>query len=135
MIPVLRKLLENLGLFHLKKSQKAPGSAACLEFATAANASANGEANGGGVWRESGAGSESATTAKASANGEANGGGVLRESEADDEGATLDAGSNVSNDSMQELEELLTKLNSLAKEFIPPSHSDASSAALAASIP
>ncbi|CAK9199377.1 unnamed protein product [Sphagnum troendelagicum] len=66
---------------------------------------------------------------------EANGGGVLRESGADDEGATLDAGSNVSNDSMRELEELLTKLNPLAKEFIPPSHSDASSAALAASIP
>jgi hypothetical protein len=41
----------------------------------------------------------------------------------------------VSNDSMRELEELLTKLNPLAKEFIPPSHSDASSAALAASIP
>jgi hypothetical protein len=43
--------------------------------------------------------------------------------------------SNVSNDSMQELEKLLTKLNPLAKEFIPPSHSDASSATLAASIP
>jgi hypothetical protein len=66
---------------------------------------------------------------------ESNGGGVLRESGADEEGATLDAGSNVSNDSMRELEELLTKLNPLAKEFIPPSHSDASSAALAASIP
>jgi hypothetical protein len=64
-----------------------------------------------------------------------NGGGVLRESGADDERATLDAGSNVSNDSMRELEELLTKLNPLAKEFIPPSHSDASSVALAATIP
>jgi hypothetical protein len=98
----------NLGLSHLKKSQTAPGSAG---------------------------GSESATAAKASTNGEANGGGVLRESGADDEGATLDAGSNVSNDSMRELEELLTKLNPLAKEFIPPSHFDASSVALAASIP
>ncbi|CAM6009738.1 unnamed protein product [Sphagnum balticum] len=38
---------------------------------------------------------------------------------------------------MRELEELLTKLNPLAKEFVPPSHSNASSAAaaLAASIP
>ncbi len=65
----------------------------------------------------------------------ANGGGVLRESGVDDEGTTLDAGSNVGNDNMRELEELLTKLNPLAKEFIPPLHSDASSVALAASIP
>jgi hypothetical protein len=51
--------------------------------------------------------------------------------------AGLDGGSSiVSNDSMRELEELLTKLNPLAKEFVPPSHSNASSAAaLAASIP
>jgi hypothetical protein len=41
----------------------------------------------------------------------------------------------LNNDSMRELEELLTKLNPLAKEFIPPSHSDASSATLAPSIP
>ncbi len=59
----------------------------------------------------------------------------MRESGADDEGTTLDAESNVSNDNMWELEELLTKLNPLAKEFIPPSHFDASSIALAASIP
>jgi hypothetical protein len=45
----------------------------------------------------------------------------------------LDGGSSiVSNDSMRELEELLTKLNPLAKEFVPPSHSNASSAAAAA---
>jgi hypothetical protein len=48
---------------------------------------------------------------------------------------TLDVGSNVSNDSMRELEELLTKLNPLAKEFIAPSHFDASSTTLATLIP
>jgi hypothetical protein len=70
-----------------------------------------------------------------------NGGGVVvRESSKalDYEAAAgLDGGSSiVSNDSMRELEELLTKLNPLAKEFVPPSHSNASSAAaLAASIP
>ncbi len=42
MISVLRKLLENLGLSHLKKSQTVPGSAAGSESATAAKASANG---------------------------------------------------------------------------------------------
>jgi len=73
---------------------------------------------------------------------QANGGGVVvRESSKalDYEAAEgLDGGSSiVSNDSMRELEELLTKLNPLAKEFVPPSHSNASSAAaaLAASIP
>ncbi|CAK9883223.1 unnamed protein product [Sphagnum jensenii] len=61
---------------------------------------------------------------------QANGGGVVvRESSKalDYEAAEgLDGGSSiVSNDSMRELEELLTKLNPLAKEFVPPSHSNA----------
>ncbi|XP_024382454.1 polyadenylate-binding protein-interacting protein 8 isoform X1 [Physcomitrium patens] len=47
-----------------------------------------------------------------------------------DEGHTLDARSNVSNDSLRELEDLLTKLNPLAKEFVPPSHTDLSSTAV-----
>ncbi len=47
MIPVLRKLLENLGLSHLKKSQTAPGSVAGSESATAAKACTN----GGSEWR------------------------------------------------------------------------------------
>jgi hypothetical protein len=49
----------------------------------------------------------------------ANGENVVRESRADDEVGALDADTN---DSIRELEELLTKLNPLAKEFIPPSH-------------
>jgi hypothetical protein len=47
MIPILRKLLENLGLSHLKKSQIAPGSEAGSESAITAKASAN----GGSEWR------------------------------------------------------------------------------------
>ncbi len=46
----------------------------------------------------------------------ANGENVVRESRADDEVGALDADTN---DSIRELEELLTKLNPLAKEFIP----------------
>lgn len=49
------------------------------------------------------------------ANGGANGHGV--KGDAVDE----DARSNGSNNSMRELEDLLTKLNPLAKEFVPPS--------------
>jgi hypothetical protein len=40
-------------------------------------------------------------------------------------GEEEDARSNVSNSSMRELEDLLTKLNPLAKEFVPPSVADA----------
>ncbi len=50
---------------------------------------------------------------------QANGENGVRESRSDDEVGALDADSN---DSIRELEELLTKLNPLAKEFIPPSH-------------
>lgn len=56
-------------------------------------------------------------------------GAIRGENEGDDEATTLDAHSNGSNDSMRELEDLLTKLNPLAKEFVPPSHADASSTA------
>ncbi len=63
---------------------------------------------------------------------QANGENGVRESRADDEVGALDADSN---DSIRELEELLTKLNPLAKEFIPPSHADAVSPGLASSIP
>ncbi|XP_024364565.1 polyadenylate-binding protein-interacting protein 8 isoform X2 [Physcomitrium patens] len=52
----------------------------------------------------------------------------------DDEGHTLDARSNVSNDSMRELEDLLTKLNPLAKEFVPPSHADLASTTAPSSV-
>ncbi|KAH9557390.1 hypothetical protein CY35_07G083100 [Sphagnum magellanicum] len=63
---------------------------------------------------------------------QANGENGVRESRADDEVGALDANRN---DSIRELEELLTKLNPLAKEFIPPSHADAVSPGLASSIP
>jgi hypothetical protein len=63
---------------------------------------------------------------------QANGENDVRESRADDEVGALDADSN---DSIRELEELLTKLNPLAKEFIPPSHADAVSPGLPSSIP
>lgn len=59
-------------------------------------------------------------------------GAVTRDPEANADGAALDAHSNVSHDSMRELEDLLTKLNPLAKEFVPPSHSDAGSTLLSA---
>ncbi|CAM6104326.1 unnamed protein product [Calypogeia fissa] len=52
--------------------------------------------------------------------------------EANADGAALDVHSNVRHDSMRELEDLLTKLNPLAKEFVPPSHSDTGSKALSA---
>ncbi|KAL2630911.1 hypothetical protein R1flu_015597 [Riccia fluitans] len=52
---------------------------------------------------------------------------VSRDSEADEKSGTLDAHSSVSNASMRELEDLLTKLNPLAKEFVPPSHTEANS--------
>nr|QFS19056.1 RNA recognition motif containing protein RRM-I.1 [Apopellia endiviifolia (species B)] len=58
---------------------------------------------------------------------------VSRVPEADEEGTVLDARSSVSNDSMRELEDLLTKLNPLAKEFVPPSHTDTGSTTLSAS--
>ncbi|KAJ7560957.1 hypothetical protein O6H91_03G007600 [Diphasiastrum complanatum] len=54
--------------------------------------------------------------------------GFHSESEADNEAvAALDGRSTVSSDSMRELEDLLKKLNPLAKEFIPPSRSEAGS--------
>ncbi|KAG6556328.1 hypothetical protein Mapa_002271 [Marchantia paleacea] len=57
---------------------------------------------------------------------------VSRDSEADEEAGALDAHSSVSNDSMRELEDLLTKLNPLAKEFVPPSHTDTNTTAVSA---
>ncbi|KAL3688677.1 hypothetical protein R1sor_014986 [Riccia sorocarpa] len=57
---------------------------------------------------------------------------VARDSEADEEAGTLDAHSSASNDSMRELEDLLTKLNPLAKEFVPPSHTDANATTVSA---
>jgi hypothetical protein len=49
-----------------------------------------------------------------------------------EDNAGMDTHSNVSNDSMRELEDLLTKLNPLAKEFVPPSHAELDSTALIA---
>jgi hypothetical protein len=66
------------------------------------------------------------------ANGTTNGH-VKSENEGEEEeGTTVDAHSNGSNDSMRELEDLLTKLNPLAKEFVPPSLADASTTASSA---
>ena len=47
----------------------------------------------------------------------------------EEEGTIVDVHSNGSNDNMRELEDLLTKLNPLAKEFVPPSLADANTTA------
>ncbi|KAJ7543769.1 hypothetical protein O6H91_09G051700 [Diphasiastrum complanatum] len=50
--------------------------------------------------------------------------GILSESEGENGGVGLDGRSTVSSDSMRELEDLLKKLNPLAKEFVPPSRGE-----------
>ena len=81
----------------------------------------------------SGQGQEQEQEQVAKANGSGNGHVKgENEGEGEEEGATVDARSIVSNDSMRELEDLLTKLNPLAKEFVPPSLADASTTASSA---
>lgn len=58
---------------------------------------------------------------------------VSRDPEAVGGVAAVDSRSIVSNDSMRELEDLLTKLNPLAKEFVPPSHIETGSLVLSSS--